>query len=937
MEGVSSPPRSRSDRFLVLATVAFAFLTASFAAANSDLWMHLAAGRLIGEGKYSFGKDPFSYHNFDRYWTNHSWLFDFALFKVFETVGGSAIVALKALGIAAAAAIMLRIASRNAGAGSVSDGRASTVAHASGSLLRDGGPVWLAAGCTLLAVLAMSPRLLVQPQCLSILLMALCLSWLVEGRRKLRWVPLLILLWVNLDAWFLLGPLLVLLFQLSEWLGWHKLDAPRWLLPASFLACLCSPHHVHGLTVPPELSWSVWTSPLRDDPRFASFFADPWRLAPYGRTGGYSLAAWAFPILLVGGLLSFALNRKAQRSWRFLVWLPFALLAAKQARLVPFFAVVGGPILALNLAEVLNPNRGLRWGHRLVGLFAIALLILSWPGWLQGFYVRDRSLAWRLAPDPSLVHAAERIRSYNTPAVYHTNPDVAHYLAWFAPGLWSGIDSRLQLFTAIEVTDKPEFGIVTVTEVPKDASLDEVAGSYVLVDLRTPRPRFDPERQAFGPPDAFAEAPIAAPESLPDPEAPPFWDLNAHRQRGRTWEGDAAPTLLRLFEQQKGTERSPALPLLAVRCARNGLVQQPLGDDAWFALARAYLTLGRGTWEPVAGADLTLLRYLRHTQVVGSLRQAVTLNPDSLGAHEQLAVAFAERRLFDLALHHRREQMRLVRRAGLAAGETPESRAERLAQLQELIDRLERLVQDGENLFRVRTFDLAGSPLERARMARDFGLGATALDTLERSHPDLYGVPGLQLLLDLMLQTGRLSDARLLLDRDELKRRSDSLDLFKLPGGVKDDKPWRYSLPAFDWFDLCQSAAAGRYDRAEIALERLREHLLKLEEFALPEVRLIHLRTALGELGAPFLLHRGAVLVEREYWGWNVNQTRFLTAVRGDLHVLGGLLHLERGAVREADREFGLALDRYAETAGPGALHPGRPMAVKYRELLRAK
>jgi hypothetical protein len=44
---------------------------------------------------------------------------------------------------------------------------------------------------------------------------------------------------------------------------------------------------------------------------------------------------------------------------------------------------------------------------------------------------------------------------------------------------------------------------------------------------------------------------------------------------------------------------------------------------------------------------------------------------------------------------------------------------------------------------------------------------------------------------------------------------------------------------------------------------------------------------------------------------------------------------LERGAVREAELDFRQALERYAETSGPLAVHPGRPLAVRYRDALK--
>ena len=69
-----------ADWALVFLTLALTFLTASFAVRNSDVWIHLAAGKRLTTGDYKLGTDPFSYTAADRTWVNHSWLFDLGSF-----------------------------------------------------------------------------------------------------------------------------------------------------------------------------------------------------------------------------------------------------------------------------------------------------------------------------------------------------------------------------------------------------------------------------------------------------------------------------------------------------------------------------------------------------------------------------------------------------------------------------------------------------------------------------------------------------------------------------------------------------------------------------------------------------------------------------------------------------------------------------------------
>src|SRR5581483_9120821 len=150
--------KRRSFDFVLIGLVlAFAFLAASFAVRNSDFWLHLASGRLLADGRYTFGVDPFAFTTENQYWANHAWLFDWPLYLIYnrlgEQLGGSVLVVLKALLVSLLALILLSVRRPES---------------------RLGWPIL----CTLLAVLAMSPRLLLHSTCISYFLLALTL-WLL--------------------------------------------------------------------------------------------------------------------------------------------------------------------------------------------------------------------------------------------------------------------------------------------------------------------------------------------------------------------------------------------------------------------------------------------------------------------------------------------------------------------------------------------------------------------------------------------------------------------------------------------------------------------------------------------------------------------------------------------------------------------------------------
>src|SRR5262249_38395511 len=89
--------RGGLDRLLVIEVVLFAFLVASFPASNPDFFRQLAIGRLILEGQYHFGVDPFVYTADNDYFVNHSWLFGLLMYGLYRlpAIGAAAVVIFK--------------------------------------------------------------------------------------------------------------------------------------------------------------------------------------------------------------------------------------------------------------------------------------------------------------------------------------------------------------------------------------------------------------------------------------------------------------------------------------------------------------------------------------------------------------------------------------------------------------------------------------------------------------------------------------------------------------------------------------------------------------------------------------------------------------------------------------------------------------------------
>ena len=463
------------DGLLVGVVLVFAFLAALFPVYNSDFFLHAATGRLLAHGEYHFGVDPFAFTTAGVYWVNHGWLYDLLVYLIYDSsaAGGAILIVLKALMVVALAEVMLRTARP------------------------PGRSLWIPAACVGLAVLVMSPRLLLQPTAFSYFFLGLTL-WLLGLPRQLRaravetnappprrpflpyWlIPPLCLLWVNLDSWFLLGPAAVALVLLGETLQGRlapvregpEAQAPGerrtifLVLLISIAACLVNPHHIWAFALPPELGLSEAANAFNKDPQYLSLFLAPFDQRSF-RPGLLSVASLAYHPLVLLGAASFAAALWAGRlRWsRLVVWTAFFALGAWHARSIPFFAVVAGPITALNFldfaarrvgADSSNAaanTRGAVFGRILTLLAGVALILATWPGWLQA-QPDLRRVGCTVEPNRGLKEMAEQIASWRHDGLiepggrwFNTSPDVLHYLAWYCPGERGFIDQRVSLY-----------------------------------------------------------------------------------------------------------------------------------------------------------------------------------------------------------------------------------------------------------------------------------------------------------------------------------------------------------------------------------------------------------------------------------------------------------------------------------------------------------
>jgi hypothetical protein len=412
--------------------------------------MHLAAGRQLAHGS---SPDP-AFALGARQAPLGSWLYDLLSYGLYAVAGGPGLVLAKALLFVLLALLLIRLS-------------------------RTGPSSAVAAVCTALAILAMSTRLHLQPAIVSYLFLALTLGLLginesrhdrfpAQSRWLRSWLPpwpllLLFVIWANVDSWFVVGLVTVVLVGLGQILDTGGHGEPgsmarllRLAVAALVLAvcCLLNPSFLlHPSAFLQQLPVTELAGWFQRTAHAAEAGSSP-LLSPFDKgyfaSLGQTPAGLAYFPLLALGLLSFLLTLPRWHWQRFLPWLGLAIWSGLQVRAIPFFAVFGGPVLAWNLQEFFarhteaERRQGPLWEpalatvQGLLVLLGLVFLACAWPGWLQAPPYGPRR--WTIETPPSLELGARAARQWHEQSLLgrqarglHLSPDTVWAFAWFCP------------------------------------------------------------------------------------------------------------------------------------------------------------------------------------------------------------------------------------------------------------------------------------------------------------------------------------------------------------------------------------------------------------------------------------------------------------------------------------------------------------------------
>jgi hypothetical protein len=340
-----SRPLALSVQGLLVAIVFISIFTMAVRIPSTpDTWWHLRSGQYIVENQTIPITDPFSHTKAGELWIDHSWLAQ-VFWYALQALGGWAGMALTVAGLTTIAFWLV--------------------------WKQIEGNIFIAAFAMILGAIVSSVGWVARPQMLSFVLAAVIAYLLHRFKRGngklLPWVPLVMLVWVNVHGGFAIGFMLMLAYLVGETMNniTHHKDDPvvpwsglRHLLVViiiSLVVVVINPH-----------TWRMWLYPfqtvgigaLRD-------FVQEWQSPDF-----HLPHAQPFILMLLLAIISLA--RSGRRvDWTDLtlvtLWTGWSLFAARN---IAIFGLIITPILA-RYADQAWSRQWQIWGYERVPLSSL--------------------------------------------------------------------------------------------------------------------------------------------------------------------------------------------------------------------------------------------------------------------------------------------------------------------------------------------------------------------------------------------------------------------------------------------------------------------------------------------------------------------------------------------------------------------------------------
>jgi hypothetical protein len=294
---------------------------------DGDLPRHLVVGQLIRERRSIPLTDEFSFRTEGFASIPHEWLSQVVFSTAYELLGLGGVVLLTALIVTAVWSIVFHEANRRAKS------------------------LFISLFLTALGFAASMIHVMPRPHIVTYLLTAL---WIVVLERILMgrpkhwiWLPILMLLWVNMHGMFVLGVIVWGIYVLGSFLdnpgtAWISKPATRSLLLGGLLSLFSTFLSPSGASI-----WKAITS-LGSNSYITS------RIPEYQSPNFHIPETWPFILLLGVVILAFARNNQKNSWTTILMTLAFTAIALYTSRMIPVCAIVLVPIAAKALGAWLR-------------------------------------------------------------------------------------------------------------------------------------------------------------------------------------------------------------------------------------------------------------------------------------------------------------------------------------------------------------------------------------------------------------------------------------------------------------------------------------------------------------------------------------------------------------------------------------------------------
>ncbi len=316
----------RRASFLLLALTAVFFSIRQIY--GEDIPFHLNAGRWILENVSFPDKDTFTYTANDHEYTDLNWLYQVFMYGVYSLAGANGLILINALFVLGSVLLLFK--------------RTSASFH----LLHP----WI----FLSAILAVSPILEIRPHSVSWLLLSLSL-WILqqyyEGNSKaIRWLPLIMIIWVNCHSLFILGWVVMGCYGVSVFLRKKELlkEYLTWT-GAAVLICFLNPYGWKGLAFPFEQimllqEGNVFKENIRE-------LLSPFEISEYAFTSENLLSKWHFfDLFLLFSVVGVLIRLKKLQVHEWLIVIIFFYFAFSATKNIGYFVFAITPIIANSFA-----------------------------------------------------------------------------------------------------------------------------------------------------------------------------------------------------------------------------------------------------------------------------------------------------------------------------------------------------------------------------------------------------------------------------------------------------------------------------------------------------------------------------------------------------------------------------------------------------------